>query len=54
MSRIFDHEKLEVYRAALAFLDWSEPVLKNCPKSLSVVDQLDRARTACGALFRCW
>ena len=46
MSRIFDHEKLEVYRAALAFLDWLEPVLQKLPKSLSVVDQLDRASTS--------
>jgi four helix bundle protein len=46
MSRIFDHEKLEVYRAALAFLDWLEPVLQQLPKSLSVVDQLDRASTS--------
>ena len=42
MSRIFDHEKLEVYRAALAFLDWLEPVRQELPKSLSVVGQLDQ------------
>lgn len=43
MRRILDHEKLEVYRAALAFLDWLEPVLQKFPRSLSVVDQLDPA-----------
>jgi four helix bundle protein len=46
MSRIFDHEKLEVYRTALAFLDWLEPVLQKLPKSLTVVNQLDRASTS--------
>jgi hypothetical protein len=46
MSRIFDHEKLEVYRAALAFLDWLEPLVQKFPKSLPVVDQLDRASTS--------
>jgi len=46
MSRIFDHEKLEVYRAALAFLVWLEPVLQKLPKSLAVVDQFDRSSTS--------
>jgi hypothetical protein len=34
MRRIFDHEKLEVYRAALALMDWMEPVLQKFSKSL--------------------
>ena len=42
MQRLFDHEKLEVYRASLAFLGWVEPLLQQLPKSLAVVDQLDR------------
>jgi four helix bundle protein len=46
MPRLFDHEKLEVYRASLAFLVWLEPVLQKLPKSLAVVDQLDRASTS--------
>ena len=46
MERLFDHEKLEVYRASLAFLVWLEPVLQRLPKSLAVVDQLDRASTS--------
>jgi hypothetical protein len=33
MQRLFDHEKLEVYRASLAFLVWLEPVLQNLPRS---------------------
>jgi hypothetical protein len=41
-----DHEKLEVDRAALAFLDWLEPMLPELPKSLSAVDPLDRASTS--------
>jgi four helix bundle protein len=46
MQRLFDHEKLEVYRASLAVLIWLEPVLQRLPKSLAVVDQLDRASTS--------
>ena len=38
MERLFDHEKLEVYRASLAFLVWLEPVLQKLPESLAVVD----------------
>ena len=36
-------ERESLYRAALAFLDWLEPVPQKLPKSLSVIDQLDRA-----------
>ena len=39
-------ERESLYRAALAFLDWLEPVRQKPPKSLSVVDQLDRASTS--------
>jgi four helix bundle protein len=46
MQRLFDHEKLEVYRASLAFLVWLEPILQKLPKALAVVDQLDRASTS--------
>ena len=46
MSRLFDHEKLEVYQASLSFIVWLEPVLQRLPKSLSVADQLDRASTS--------
>jgi four helix bundle protein len=46
MSRLFDHEKLEVYQASVAFIAWLEPLLRELPKSLSVTDQLDRASTS--------
>jgi four helix bundle protein len=46
MGRCFDHEKLEVYQAALSFLDWLEPLLHRLHKSISVVGQLDRASTS--------
>jgi four helix bundle protein len=43
---LLDHEKLEVYRSALAFVGWLEPFLRRLPKSLAVSDQLDRASTS--------
>src|SRR5688572_30841529 len=46
MNRLFDHEKLEVYRTSLAFTTWLEPLLERVPKSLAVRDQLDRASTS--------
>jgi four helix bundle protein len=46
VQRLFDHEKLEVYQSTLAFLGWLEPILQKHPKSLSVIDQLDRASTS--------
>jgi four helix bundle protein len=46
MLRRLDHEKLEVYQAALAFIPQIEPILARLPKSLSVADQLDRASTS--------
>jgi four helix bundle protein len=46
MNRVFDHEKLEVYQEALAFVAWVEPLLQELPKSVSVRDQLDRASTS--------
>ncbi len=41
-----DHEKLEVYQACLAFIDWLNPLLRRMPKGLAVFDQLDRASTS--------
>ena len=46
MSPVFDHEKLEVYRASLKFIMWLEPLMDKLPKSLAVRDQLDRASTS--------
>lgn len=46
MPPLFDHEKLRVYRSAISFVAWSEPVLQRLPKTLSARDQLDRAPTS--------
>ena len=46
MSRLFDHEKLEVYQETLLFIVWLEPMLQKLPKSMAVCDQLDRASTS--------
>jgi len=46
MNRLFDHEKLEVYQASMAFLVWLEPILQELPKTIAVRDQLDRASTS--------
>jgi len=46
MKIFFDHEKLEVYRKALAFAQWAEVILERVPKSAAVHNQLDRARTS--------
>jgi four helix bundle protein len=46
MKIYFDHEKLEVYRKALAFAQWAEVILERIPKSAAVHNQLDRARTS--------
>jgi four helix bundle protein len=46
MKIYFDHEKLDAYRKALAFAQWTEPVLERLQKSAAVHNQLDRARTS--------
>ena len=46
MKIFFDHEKLDVYRKALAFAQWAEVILERIPKSAAVYNQLDRARTS--------
>ncbi|RYD65201.1 MAG: four helix bundle protein [Verrucomicrobiaceae bacterium] len=46
MQPLFDHEKLRVYKAAINFVAWCEPLLLKLPKSLSAHDQLDRASTS--------
>lgn len=46
MTTHFDHEKLNVYQEALAFYAWSESVIDRVPKSHTLHDQLDRARTS--------
>src|SRR6266545_7023711 len=42
----FDHEKLEVYREAVAFVAWLSEVLEGAVRVGEVKDQLDRASTS--------
>lgn len=46
MRILFDHEKLQVYQAALRFAAWGEGVLAKVPKGIAVHGQLDRACTS--------
>jgi four helix bundle protein len=42
----FDHEKLEVYREAIAFIAWLSALLEASLRAGEVKDQLDRAFTS--------
>lgn len=42
----FDHEKLEVYREAIAFVAWLSGLLETMARLGDVRDQLDRASTS--------
>jgi four helix bundle protein len=42
----FDHEKLEVYREAIAFVAWLSVILESAVRVGDVKDQLDRASTS--------
>jgi four helix bundle protein len=42
----FDHEKLEVYREAIAFVSWLSVLLEETVRVGEVRDQLDRASTS--------
>lgn len=42
----FDHEKLEVYREAIAFIAWISALLDGSVRVGEVKDQLDRASTS--------
>jgi four helix bundle protein len=42
----FDHEKLEVYRDAIAFVAWLSELLEGAARLGDVKDQLDRASTS--------
>lgn len=42
----FDHEKLNVYQEAVAFVAWLTPILERTSKAGDVKDQLDRASTS--------
>jgi four helix bundle protein len=46
MPTLFDHEKLKVYHRTLAFVEWSEPVVRTIPRTLAVSDQLLRAASS--------
>ena len=42
----FDHEKLDVYREAVAFVAWLSEMLETTSKAGEVKDQLDRASSS--------
>ncbi len=42
----FDHEKLNVYQAAIQFVAWSSELLVRIPKTAAIHNQLDRASTS--------
>src|SRR5436305_15275380 len=42
----FDHEKLDVYREAVAFVAWLSALLEGSVRAGEVKDQLDRAATS--------
>jgi four helix bundle protein len=42
----FDHEKLEVYREAIAFVAWLSGAMESTVRAGEVKDQLDRASTS--------
>jgi four helix bundle protein len=46
MTPVFDHEKLKVYRQAVAFVAWCDEIMPRCPDKAAVKDQLDRASTS--------
>ena len=46
MQTIFDHDKLQVYQAAIQFVGWADTILQKVPKGLAVSGQLDRASTS--------
>ncbi len=46
MKTYFDHEKLDVYREAIAFCGWAGELLDTIAARAAVKDQLDRASTS--------
>jgi len=42
----FDHEKLQVYQEAIAFIAWLTPILEGLERAGDVRDQLDRGSTS--------
>ena len=45
MKTYFDHEKLDVYREAIAFCAWTGDLLNSISAKAAAKDQLDRAST---------
>ncbi|MGD8778835.1 MAG: four helix bundle protein [Ignavibacteria bacterium] len=46
MKTYFDHEKLNVYQKALAFIKWVDSLLKKIKVKNTATDNLDRASTS--------
>jgi four helix bundle protein len=46
MKTYFDHEKLDVYREAIAFCAWAGELLNEIAAKAAAKDQLDRASTS--------
>ncbi len=46
MKTLFDHEKLDVYREAIAFCGWTGEFLDGIGAKTAAKDQLDRASTS--------
>jgi four helix bundle protein len=46
MKTYFDHEKLDVYREAIAFCAWTSELLNAITAKAAAKDQLDRASTS--------
>ena len=46
MKTYFDHEKLDVYREAIAFCGWTGDLLNSISAKAAAKDQLDRASTS--------
>ncbi len=46
MKTYFDHEKLDVYRDAIAFCGWTGELLSSISAKAAAKDQLDRASTS--------
>jgi len=46
MKTYFDHEKLDVYREAIAFCAWTGDLLNSISAKAAAKDQLDRASTS--------
>ena len=45
-GRRYDHQRMDVYRAGVAFLEWRRGALRSLPKGSDLADQLTRASTS--------